>query len=56
MAKTLKDFNNEEDNEGTGKIIDAINKNNEDQDDNDDEACWKAATPVYGIDFELSAY
>ena len=33
MEKTLKDFNNE-DNEGTGKTIDGINENNEDQDDN----------------------
>ena len=33
MAKTLKDCNNE-DNEGTGKTIDGINENNEDQDDN----------------------
>ena len=38
MAKTLKDFNNE-DNEGAGKRIDGINKNNEDEDDNEDEAC-----------------
>ena len=37
MAKTLKDFNNE-DNEGTWKSNDGINKNNEDQDDNEDEA------------------
>ena len=38
MANTLKDFNNE-DNEGTGKHIDGINKNNKDEDDNVDEAC-----------------
>ena len=55
MAKTLKDFNNEHI-EGTGKRINGINENNEDQDDNEDEACWKAAAPIYGIDFELSAY
>ena len=22
----------------------------------EDEACWKAVAPVYGIDFEISAY
>ena len=37
MAKTLKDLNNE-DNEGTGKSIDGINRNNEYEYDNVDEA------------------
>ena len=55
MEKTLKEFNIE-DNKGTRKSIDGINKNNEDQHDNEDEADWKAVAPVYGIDFELSAY